>query len=162
MNRNWHPAIQGVRVLGSMEKLEDVVTREGVQEVVVAGPAREHQGLADRCRRLGVSMWDAGSFIQDQLMLSPLRGRKTMKVLGHRWRWGLSGSHLVEALLARGDTVTVIDDCSTGSLRTRVSSWSTRDIDSFTALFWIARYSKTRRPEQSTFTISPPPWVFGG
>jgi UDP-glucose 4-epimerase len=29
---------------------------------------------------------------------------------------GFIGSHLAEALLARGDTVTVLDDCSTGSL----------------------------------------------
>ncbi|HEX3245587.1 MAG TPA: Gfo/Idh/MocA family oxidoreductase [Chloroflexota bacterium] len=65
-------AIQGVRVLGSTEKLEDVVAREGVQEVVVAGPAREQEALADRCRRLGVSMWDAGSFIQNQLEAQPV------------------------------------------------------------------------------------------
>jgi UDP-GlcNAc:undecaprenyl-phosphate GlcNAc-1-phosphate transferase len=65
-------AIQGVRVLGSMEKLEDVVAREGVQEVVVAGPAREQEALADRCRRLGVSVWDAGSFIQQQLEAQPV------------------------------------------------------------------------------------------
>jgi UDP-GlcNAc:undecaprenyl-phosphate/decaprenyl-phosphate GlcNAc-1-phosphate transferase len=65
-------AIQGVRVLGSMEKLEDVVAREGVQEVVVAGPARVHEALADRCRRLGVPIWDAGSFIQEQLEAQPV------------------------------------------------------------------------------------------
>jgi putative colanic acid biosynthesis UDP-glucose lipid carrier transferase len=65
-------AIQGVRVLGSTERLEDVVAREGVQEVVVAGPAREQEALADRCRQLGVSMWDAGSFIQNQLEAQPV------------------------------------------------------------------------------------------
>jgi UDP-GlcNAc:undecaprenyl-phosphate GlcNAc-1-phosphate transferase len=65
-------AIHGVRVLGSPERLEDVVAREGVQEVVVAAPTREHDQLADRCRRLGVSMWDAGSFIQRQLEAQPV------------------------------------------------------------------------------------------
>ncbi|MFN0070866.1 MAG: Gfo/Idh/MocA family oxidoreductase [Chloroflexota bacterium] len=65
-------AIHGVRVLGSTEKLEDVVAREGVQEVVVAGPSGEQAALADRCRRLGVSMWDAGSFIQYQLEAQPV------------------------------------------------------------------------------------------
>jgi UDP-GlcNAc:undecaprenyl-phosphate/decaprenyl-phosphate GlcNAc-1-phosphate transferase len=64
-------AIQGVRVLGSMEKLEDVVAREHVQEIVVAGPAREQEALAARCRRMGVPMWDAGSFIQNQLEANP-------------------------------------------------------------------------------------------
>ena len=50
---------------------EDVVAREHVQEIVVAGPAREQEALAARCRLMGVPMWDAGSFIQNQLEANP-------------------------------------------------------------------------------------------
>lgn len=65
-------AIQGVRVLGPPERLEDVVARERVQEVVVAGSAREQEALKDRCIKLGVAISDAGSFIQRQLEAQPV------------------------------------------------------------------------------------------
>lgn len=70
-------AIHGVRVLGSPDRLEDIVVREGVSEVVIASPSPEEAALAARCKKLGVALLDAGSFFQLHLEAQPVEvGRR--------------------------------------------------------------------------------------